>query len=169
MASGVIKDEDYRVTKNRLSFDGVKQVLDAYYQLFFEAELDENNRPKLNDKGKPALKAKSEEMAKAINAAATRYKKAKEVRAVDPLDFRKYVENTAEEAEALKFMNGLRDLFEMILPTDPKSTKGIGVTPVEAALSRTVILRSLDLQSITAKELEAAILSKPLQETAKAR
>jgi hypothetical protein len=75
--------------------------------------------------------------------------------------FREYVETTPSQGEALKHMNKLRNLFNEILPVGQAgSRQGLGVTPMEAAISRKVLVESLGVQGMEPEKLEAAILAR---------
>jgi hypothetical protein len=103
-------------------------------------------------------------MKKAIEDAITAYrgKTGQKTGSIDPVAFREYVEITPSQGEALKHMNRLRNLFSEILPVgDAGSRKGMGLTPVEAAISRKVLVESLDVQGMEADKLETAILAHP--------
>ncbi len=158
-AGAELQPEDFRVTRNRLAYDAVVRVLEAYYNLFFVQELDEQGRPIRDERGQPKLKDNQPQIKRALESALENYQRSTGAATVDPVAFRKYVENTPQEAEALRYLNGLRDLFNQILPvTDPQSTRGLGITAREAQISRTVILRALNVTGMTAEQLEVAVL-----------
>jgi hypothetical protein len=101
---------------------------------------------------------------KAIEGALTdfRAKTGQKTGSIDPRAFRQYVEATSSptERDALKYMNRLRNLFNEILPKDQtESKKGMGLTPFEAKISRTVLLESLGVEGIEPEKLEEAILT----------
>jgi hypothetical protein len=160
IASGAsVPREQYQVTKNRLSSDGTKRVLDLYYSTYFQT--DEYGRPVLKN-GKRVENITA--MRKAIEEAVTAYraKTGQKTGSIDPVAFREYVESNASQGEALKHMNKLRNLFNEILPVgDLASRRGLGLTPVEAAISRKVLVESLGVEGIEPEKLEAAILANP--------
>ncbi|HEV8291949.1 MAG TPA: hypothetical protein VGP94_08485, partial [Tepidisphaeraceae bacterium] len=146
-----------QVTKNRLSFDGARRVLDLYYSTYFQT--DEYGRPIMkNGKRVENISAMNKAIEEAI--AAYRGKTGQKTGSIDPVAFREYVETTPSQGEALKHMNKLRNLFNEILPVGQAgSRKGLGLTPVEAAISRKVLVESLGVQGMEPEKLEAAILA----------
>jgi len=149
--------EQYQVTKNRLSQDGAKRVLDLYYSTYFQT--DEYGRP-ITKNGKRVENITA--MNKAIEEAISAYrgKTGQKTGSIDPVAFREYVETTPSQGEALKHMNKLRNLFNEILPVGQTSSrKGLGLTPVEAAISRKVLVESLGVQGMEPEKLEAAIVA----------
>jgi hypothetical protein len=158
IASGeTLPRESYQVTKNRLSYDGARHVLDLYYSTYFQT--DEYGRPVMKN-GKRVENITA--MNKAIEDAITAYraKTGQKTGSIDPVAFREYVETTASQGEALKHMNKLRNLFNEILPVGQTSSrKGLGLTPVEAAISRKVLVESLGVQGMEPEKLEAAIVA----------
>src|SRR6266702_148503 len=141
-----------------MSADAAQRVLDLYYIAYYKT--NENGQVQYKD-GKPI--DNTSEIKRAIEGALKNYR-AKTGRAtgsIDPRGFREYVESTSSQPErdALKYMNRLRNLFNEILPKDPSSRKGIGLTPVEARISRSVLLGSLQVREAQPKELEEAILT----------
>jgi hypothetical protein len=152
------RPEDFKVTKDRLSAENVRRVLDLYYSIYYET--DESGRLVMKD-GKPVENTPA--MKKAIEAAVTAYraKTGQRTGSIDPQAFREYVETNPSQVEALKHMNRLRELFDEILPTtDSGSRKGLGITPREAARSRSVLVENLGVSNMTIPELEQAIRHK---------
>jgi hypothetical protein len=149
--------EQYQVTKNRLSYDGARRVLDLYYSTYFQT--DEYGRPIMkNGKRVENITAMNKAIEDAI--AAYRAKTGQKTGSIDPVAFREYVETTPSQGEALKHMNKLRNLFNEILPVGQTgSRKGLGLTPVEAAISRKVLVESLGVQGMEPEKLEASILA----------
>jgi len=134
-------------------------VLDLYYSTYFQT--DEFGRPIMKN-GKRVENITA--MNKAIEDAITAYraKTGQKTGSIDPVAFREYVEITPSQGEALKHMNRLRNLFNEILPVgETSSRKGMGLTPVEAAISRKVLVQSLGVQGMGPEELEKSILAHP--------
>jgi len=83
--------EQYQVTKNRLSQDGAKRVLDLYYSTYFQT--DEYGRP-ITKNGRRVENITA--MNKAIEDAISAYrgKTGQKTGSIDPVAFREYVETT---------------------------------------------------------------------------
>lgn len=154
----------YRVTRNRLAQDAVVQVINEFHDLFLGApEVDENGQPKKNLKGDVIRTSLQPQIKKTLEDSVSTYATEKKITTIDPLAYRKWVEETPAQAKALEYLNKLRDLFNHIYPaTQPDSHGGLGITPLEASLSRAAIIRTLDVSNIDPLDLETAILGAPV-------
>ena len=121
----------YTVSIERLPASVVAQVLDAYNVVF------------LKD-GQPNAAAVRE----SLTAAWKDYSAAAGDKA-DPLGFRAYVEAVPEQAQALYYMDALRDLL--------REMGNLGLSPAELRASKGVVLKAVDVPGLTAAQLEAAI------------
>jgi hypothetical protein len=147
---GDIEPNRYRITRNRISFRAASQVVETYRRVFFTQPPAGADGP-----AKPVLRTR--EMGQRIDDAIADYR-SKTPDAFEPLAFRRFVEETPAHAEALSYLNGIRELFVMIQPVnESEAGGGLGLTPAEAAISRQVILSKLEISGAEPQDLEAAI------------
>lgn len=151
----LVEPNRYRITRNRISFRAAAQVVEAYYGVFFTTTAGEDGQPK--------RELKLADMDQKIDGAIADYRTSTGATEIDPLALRRFVEETPSHAEALAYMNGIRDLFMKIQPIGASESGGggLGLTPAEAAVSRQVILSRLKVRGATRQELETAILGVP--------
>jgi hypothetical protein len=150
----LLEPNRYRITRNRISYRAADAVLEAYYNVFFTEVTGED--------GQPRRELKTADIGQKIDSAIADYQTTTGASDVDPLAFRQFVEENPAHAEALAYMNGIRDLFTKIQPIgDSEAGGGLGLTPAEAAVSRQVILSRLQVRGAPRQVLETAILGTP--------
>lgn len=147
LGRGVVNDSstdptasDYTITANRLSPAVVKRVLDSYREVFFKETYDPAT-------GQSEWTPQSERVGQVLSKSWTEYSTAAGAKA-DPLGFRAYLEALPAQAEALNYLDSLRDLIAEL--------GYLGLTPAENKLARETILRSVGVQGMTLSQLEEA-------------
>jgi hypothetical protein len=127
---------DYQVTVNRLPYELVNQVLSSYHKVFYK---DDQPNP--------------QHAGQVLGAAWAEYSKAAGAKA-DPLGFRAYVEAVPAQAEALYYLDGLRQLFTEL--------GYLGLSPVELKSARLTLLNAVAVPGLSPDQVEAAILARNL-------
>jgi len=126
-----IGPEDYTVPAPRLPEDLVKATVETYRGIFW----------KENEYQGAAIKAT---LQKAFDA----YKQ-KSPDAVDPAAFRKFLQDTPDQSDALKLLDDLKKLFEQI--------GYLGLTSVQQGISQGILVRDIVPTGMTPGQLIAAI------------
>ena len=124
-----IGPEDYTVPASRLPDALVKQTVDTYRSIFWK-------------EGKYQGAALKSVLQKAFDA----YKAKGQVQ---PGGFRKFLETTPDQADALKVVNGLKQLFEQI--------SYLGLTDAQQHISEGILVRDLVPTGMTGDQLIAEI------------
>jgi hypothetical protein len=137
---------DRTVSLNRLPASVVRRVLESYRAVFWKETYDPQT-------GKTSRTAQVERVGQVLNAAWAEYVAAAGAKA-DPQGFRAYLEAVPGKAEALNYLNGLRELFSEL--------GYLGLTPAENRVARNTILRSVPVKGLTPSQLEEAIASRQL-------
>lgn len=137
---GTMLTRETRITPRRLPPQATAQILRQYRTLFYgdpspAAEQGENRAGHIS----------------AVLAAAWGEYTAAVGRRADPVGFRAYVEAVPAQAEALYYLNGLRDLFTQM--------GYLGLTQSELRASREEIVSSITFPGMTAAQLETAIMT----------
>jgi len=127
------------VTINRLPAALVTSTLEAYRAVFWRDGLVDAQRP-----GRVLGQAWKEYAAAAGDRA-------------DALGFRAYCEAVPAQAEAIYYLNALRDLFAEL--------GNLGLSPGELRVAKNTILRTIAVPGLPATQLEAAILATNLGPT----
>jgi hypothetical protein len=138
---------EYTVAVSRLPTEAASRALDTYRSIFWAQVEDEET-------GELKWRSEAPAITEVLQKALDNYIASIGDAEVDPLGFRAHVEADPQEAEALDYMNRLRDLFDQI--------RLLGLSPVEAAIARRVLLRPIDLEGMTSAELETAIWGAPV-------
>jgi filamentous hemagglutinin family protein len=148
--TGVVQDDapsmrssDTRVNPRRLPPGAVAQVLGSYRTLFYgesaPASLDEQVREERTAYISGVLAAAWNEYARAAG------------RRADAVGFRAYVEAVPAQAEALYYMNALRDMFTQM--------GYLGLTTAEVRSARQEIVRAVAFPGLAPAQLETAIMA----------
>ncbi len=137
---------DHAVTINRLPTAIVRRVLETYRSVFSTTTVDPQT-------GIASIKSQTDHVVQVLNAAYAEYSAAAGAKA-DALGFRAYLESVPAKAEALNYMNSLRELFTEL--------GYLGLTPTENRIARNRILRSLPIKGMTPTQLETTITTRQL-------
>ncbi|HUT32660.1 MAG TPA: hypothetical protein VNE39_04195, partial [Planctomycetota bacterium] len=121
---------DYTVAAARLPDDLVQETVGTYRRVFEkEGKYQDTEARSLLQKAFDAYKATTTE--------------------VDPLAFRRFVENTPEQAAALQLMNELRRLFAQ--------TANLGLTSIQIRNAEQLVVRGITPTGLTPEQLVRAI------------
>jgi filamentous hemagglutinin family protein len=148
--TGVVGDDapsmmsgETRVSPRRLPPGAVAQVLGSYRTLFYgdsnPAVLDDQVREERIAHISGVLASAWNEYAQAVG------------RRADPVGFRAYVEAVPAQAEALYYLNALRDLFTQM--------GYLGLTTAEVRSARQEIVRAVAFTGLPPAQLETAIMA----------
>ncbi|MCA9299706.1 MAG: hypothetical protein KDA28_11600, partial [Phycisphaerales bacterium] len=140
---------DARITRNRLDFGLVDEVIDEYYRLFWRPLLDENGDPVLDENGEVVLEDRREEIQDAIAAAADDYQATSGDPGFDPRNFNRFVEFSPEHTNASAYLAQLRRLLDTV--------ELLGLSPRELRISRDKILSYARPQFMTEAEFETIV------------
>lgn len=135
--------EDYQITVNRLPAAAVREVLDSYRAVFTKDGQPQPQRPR------QALEAAWKEYAAAAGDRA------------DALGFRAYLEAVPAQAEALYYLDGLRELLADL--------GSLGLSPAELRAARRAVLNAVAFPGLPPEQLESAITARYLGIAASAR
>jgi filamentous hemagglutinin family protein len=142
---------DNQVASNRLPYLPVLPTVDAYRELFFKPEVDDNGQPVMEN-GKPKLAPQDQVILTAFGQSWLAYKREKQDDAT-PTGFRGYLEAHEKDdpkfAAALDNLNQLRDLLVMI--------KRLGLTDTEFDVSQRVLLAKVRPANIREEDFLAVI------------
>ena len=123
--------DNSKVTINRLSARAVEEVLASYRAVF------------IKDGQQQAA-----HVSQVLSAAWKEYSAAAGAKA-DALGFRAYCEAVPAQAQAVYYMDGLRDLFSQL--------GYLGLSPAELRHAKATILKAVAVPGLSASHLEAAI------------
>jgi filamentous hemagglutinin family protein len=137
---------DYTITINRLPSSVVRRVLESYRSVFWKETYDPQS-------GLVERTPQTERVGQVLSKAWAEYSAGAGAKA-DPMGFRAYLEAVPGQAEALNYLNGLRELFSQL--------GYLGLSPTENQIARNTILRSVPVQGMTPVQLEEAITSRQL-------
>jgi hypothetical protein len=140
---------DARITRNRLDFGLVDEVIDEYYRLFWRPALDENGDPIIDENGEVVLEQRLEEIQDAIAAAADDYQATSGDPGFDPRNFNRFVEFSPEHTNASAYLAQLRRLLDTV--------ELLGLSPRELRISRDKILSYARPQFMTEAEFESIV------------
>ncbi|MBX3375928.1 MAG: filamentous hemagglutinin N-terminal domain-containing protein [Phycisphaeraceae bacterium] len=137
---------DYAVTINRLPSSVVRRVLQSYREVFWK----ETYNP---ETGESTWEPQTDRVGRVLSAAWAEYAGAAGAKA-DALGFRAYLEALPAQAEALNYLNSLRELFSEL--------GYLGLTSAENRIARDTILRSVNVKGMTPEQLEEACTARRL-------
>jgi hypothetical protein len=123
--------EGYAVTVNRLSARAVASVLDSYRNVFVKDGVQ-----------------RADLVRETLTAAWKEYSAAAGDKA-DPLGYRAYCEAVPAQAQAVYYLDGLRDLFAQL--------GYLGLSPSELRHAKAKILQAVQVPGLSAAQMEAAI------------
>jgi len=144
----------YQVAVTRLAADRVEHLLATYDSIYNRDVVDENGQAVVDPQtGRTLREPRTEEIREALQLAVREYRRTSESREFDPVGFRAYLEQTPEHAEALEFIEGLRDLLTQL--------ELIGLTPLEFSVARDTLLKEITPRGIRAADLQAVVTGQP--------
>jgi len=140
------RSEDFQVSPNRLSGELVSQLLADYNDLFRGDDRTPDGKVRRRDSRNDVANTIAVAYAAFEADGAGSHATVPE----DPMGFRAFLESHPDGAVALKDVNRLRGLIARI--------ENLGLSPVEAQVSETHLLRGLNPPGTTPAEFKAAVL-----------
>ncbi len=144
--------DDYLVTVNRLPSEQVQVVLMTYREVFKKAKIDPATGEQAVDSttGKLVFEDRDREIRDDLAAALRRFRKEGREGTLDPVEFRRYLEGTPEEAAALAHVEALQRFFQQL--------HLLGLGPKEEDNSKRTILGRVCPSGLRVQQLQETIM-----------